>query len=917
MKINLETTFKQLHNENRISVRTLNALTDNAKLTDVKSLLDYLGYNYNGDIDFTPLLNIKNLGNKSYNEVVLLIKPYISKFNKGIEINLEEGDSMECVENHIDFDTTIEVLLRNKLISTASYTCFHKRGIKNLKSILAYLNFGKIQKEPDYSLQEDIKSIIEGFTYDKTALTKSLVDICVSLDDIFNIYMPDGLYLIVQHKICLYDLLQMHWHSVLKEYPDYEYFIIETLKTPLELHSLVCNRRVNSILEYVNKSIEATIDFRKIILDYLIRIVNDLKKSQNKSIKSFIELYETSTTEFSKNVDVVTPEMLFKTKMTDNHSSYLQRRYEELGERVLSVRAKKVIEKTFPRFEDVIPCFDKDSSFFTSNSLRGQGIKTTNNVIEFISLFKELFLNIIVKDEYEIRMNELEDFFPFLSGFQLDFVYNYWSQNKTYPCFYIAYNFIRLSESTDLYAYSLLFGFFDKQKRNLKEVAKILNISTERVRQLVTHLQNSRNISCLNLDDWGAYDNLKESIFLTENNDIVKQIRDNEKLNFDFNIFARILYIAFNFQVEEISNRIIAYNSSYLPDFRCNRSIKILEEIVNGKYAEDTFIPIRKTVEYLPIDQQEKANCIIRYIAKEVYNCDVNEEDAIILKKNFVDVSKELYEIISLVGEPISLDDLFEKFKLMYPTHRFIEPQSIKPYLYKHPSISPIGNSSMYALVEWDNVFFGSIRDMILDILNSSSEPVHIETIFDKVQENFPKTTFRSVLSTCRSIAIPFNEGYYGLENKDYSKDFIEKTTQRRYPFEERLRMYKDFVDTYHRFPTSSGAEQEFSLQRWLYNIQHDITEINDEQRRELEEMLASYENSGYPRNAIENEFLQKCNDFKEYVNNKYTLPAYNDGEELFFWMKRSKENFDSYTDQRRAYLTDLLNYLYSLGFCL
>ena len=818
---------------------------------------------------------------------------------------------------NITLDTYLKELLDIGLISVRTFNSLSNAGILDIKSILDFIEY-----KENAVLNLDTLLTLRNFgakcQFEIKELLLPLLNKSENLiSDVEYEKNTGGLHFMYKPGVSLSDILQKHWEVMVSSDEKVNKIVASKFKSYKELYRIVISKNVEQLLSIEGDSRDTTLAFRELVLLYLRMVYLDLKKSNVPTIKKISYIFNTTITFLSTRIDSAPCVPFNKNDLSEYHTSYIQIKYEKLCNSLLSTRALNVVNINFPNFIDFIEVYDQSQDIYKKTDIRGLGKNTMVELLNLSIKLKEVILHVNRLSREEGKLMHIEETFPFLSGSQIDFVFDYWRQHNAYPCFYIAYYFIRHSEKTDLNAYSLLFGFIDKYQRNHKEVAQILNMSPERIRQLVVGLKDCRKISCLKLKDWESYKNLNESTILNENSVEFLEIKEKERLNFNFHIFSRILYIVFDYEVEEISNTIIALNTKKIPDFKFNRSIKLLKNIINTKYSEDTVIPIENTVNYLPKIQQSIACDIMYYVAKEFYNCNIINKRTLLIKKNFVDLFKELYDIINEVGKPISINDLFEIFKSKHPTHKFTDPQSIKPYLYKNPFVRSIGNSARYALVNWEHVFFGNIRAMVLDILDKSPEPVHIENIFDKVQENFPKTTIRSVLSTCQSVAIPFNEGYYGLETKEYSKDFIEKTFQKRYAFATRLRMYKEFVNTYHRFPTSVGAEQESSLHRWLYNIQHDILDITEEQRQELNEMLLSYENSGYPRTAAENKFLQKCNDFKDYVNNNYALPTYNDGEELFFWIRRSKDNFVSYTDQRKAYLIELLNYLYSLGFCI
>jgi hypothetical protein len=265
------------------------------------------------------------------------------------------------------------------------------------------------------------------------------------------------------------------------------------------------------------------------------------------------------------------------------------------------------------------------------------------------------------------------------------------------------------------------------------------------------------------------------------------------------------------------------------------------------------------------------------------------------------------------------VEDIFKEFKTRYPDHKFTDPLQIKSYLFKHKHIKAVGKTSCYALDSWEGVYFGSIRDLLVDLLSDSDVPLHIDNLYDGVTEHYPNTTKASVAATMEDENfqrfIEFEGSYFGLTSKEYSADFVPASSVQRYSFEDRFQMFKDFIETYRRFPSYNGGDKEASLMRWYYNVTTGVLSMTDEQRTMLNDALRRYDELGIPRYATESEFLLKCQDVKDYIRQHHTLPTNKEAPELYAWLRRSRDNYDSFTDKRRQYLTDLLNYVLSFGF--
>ena len=128
--------------------------------------------------------------------------------------------------------------------------------------------------------------------------------------------------------------------------------------------------------------------------------------------------------------------------------------------------------------------------------------------------------------------------------------------------------------------------------------------------------------------------------------------------------------------------------------------------------------------------------------------------------------------------------------------------------------------------------------------------------------------------------------------------------------------MLVNFIKSYHRFPYASGGDLEQSLQRWLYNIEHEAA-ISLEHKTVLSNTLQPYRDAHLPENSLEEDCAEMCEKIKEFIQREYELPTRQSNIELFEWLSRSKANYNSYIDNRRYYLTELFNYIHSLGFTL
>lgn len=597
---------------------------------------------------------------------------------------------------------------------------------------------------------------------------------------------------------------------------------------------------------------------------------------------------------------------------------YLEKTYQKQVAKDLGVRSRNFAAKFLPHFSDLIRYADEPLANYR-NICPGQNMmKTLTEIFQFNQKFKSEFDWVSRLTDDEIQTEILKSEYPYLSCRQRQFVSDFIKENGHAPLLFLMLQYLRLSENRSNKIYCLYYGIFDGRQRTLNEIADAINLSRERVRQIVFGTIEVQETALVNNEGWESYKNLFEQPFIYEKTAEYAILREAEHLPDCFVLFASLVCLVAEFEIEDVKDHTILVNKKH-NDLKIKDCLNTLSSIINAKYAADTYVPIDNVLLTVSPEFREAMRELITYIAANIYKVQITADGQLFLPQNYIDISEELYDILAKKGEPMHVEEIFLEFKRRYPEHKYTEPMQIKSSLYKHKHIRAVGKTSCYALDSWEGVYFGSIRDLLVDMLSASDVPLHIDTLYDGVAEYYPNTSRASVAATMEDEDlqrfVEFEGGYFGLTSKDYSSEYVVATTVQHYRFEERLQMFQDFVTAYHRFPSYNGSEQEASLIRWLYNVTNGILTMTDEQKAQLDETLLEYDRQGFPRSATEAEFLLKCQDVKDYIRQNHTLPTKSKAPELYAWLRRSRDNYDSYTDKRRQYMTDLLNYILSLGF--
>ena len=163
-------------------------------------------------------------------------------------------------------------------------------------------------------------------------------------------------------------------------------------------------------------------------------------------------------------------------------------------------------------------------------------------------------------------------------------------------------------------------------------------------------------------------------------------------------------------------------------------------------------------------------------IIAKAYGLVVDEAGNIVLPPNGVDVIFELTEILRSKGRPMSMKELYAALINRCPEVKHKSFEHVRGKVLRSEAIVPIGKSSRYTLAEWDNVYRGSIRELVVDILKKSKAPMHINEIMEKVLPAFPYTNKGSVTSSLGSDKERFvlcGNGYYGLRGRKYRGESV------------------------------------------------------------------------------------------------------------------------------------------------
>ena len=802
-----------------------------------------------------------------------------------------------------NLDTTIKELHELGIISVRTYNSLHYAGMETLGEILDNIetpmdllnlrNFGrKSYTEVDAILNQMIREHKAVVPEQKEAKFAALGETIIGIiTDAYN--------------------------EVTAGDTEVKAYLQAAHPQPCDMHELVMGDLDNMLVVVEEYTLNENLEIRHSYKEFIELVLNKMEYAQKAENAIYVE-YKRKSLNLAIKMENFSYEQISKYFLSPIARDYLEKSYQAQLESSLSVRSKNFAAKFIPHFDDLIKYADEPLASYR-NICPGQSMmKTLTEIFQFNQKFKREFDRVSKLSDDEIQTEFLKRDYPFLMNRQRQFVFDFIKEHDHAPLFFLMYHYLRLSENRSNKIYCLLHGIFDGKKRTYYEIADAMNLSRERVRQIVYGTIEVQESALANNDGWDYYNGLFDLPFIYEKTEGYVRLKEVEHLPADFEVFASLVKLKADFKAEDVEGHTILMNNKY-SDLKLTDCLDTLFSIIDAKYSVDTYVSLDSVLFTVPEQLRPAMKVLIKHITTEIYNVQITEDEKLYLPQNYIDIAEELYDILDKKGEPMHVEDIFKEFKTRYPDHKFTDPLQIKSYLFKHKHIKAVGKTSCYALDSWEGVYFGSIRDLLVDLLSDSDVPLHIDNLYDGVTEHYPNTTKASVAATMEDENfqrfVEFEGSYFGLTSKEYPTEFVPASSVQRYSFEDRFHMFKDFIETYHRFPSYNGGGNESSLMRWYYNVTTGVLSMTDEQRTMFNDTLKRYDELGIPRYATESEFLLKCQDVKDYIRQHHALPTNREAPELYAWLRRSRDNYDSYTDKRRQYMTDLLNYVLSFGF--
>lgn len=599
-------------------------------------------------------------------------------------------------------------------------------------------------------------------------------------------------------------------------------------------------------------------------------------------------------------------------RLSAEHKDYIQRQYLLCAKENLSVRSFHFLEANLYDVERMMQYMGKPRECFTSICPDSSPKKTLDDIFAFSALLQEKLTEWTALDSNQLAACCERERYSFLTDEQCAFVLNYREEHGYSPFLYIVLSYIQSATDRATHFYRMSVGLEGEDRMIYTEIARSEGLSTERVRQIVSRYKLPEELFLP--DEYKEHRaELFSSDFLTSQSSPFLETNEREHLGVNFFVFAKMLSLVADFCVVEEENLCVVVNNQRVDANVVSLCMEKMLEVLDEKRCKDVKTSADVFLENVPDEQRDVLRNLVNRVAEEYLHLAVDEE-GIVLPKNSIDVGNEMEEILAEHGAPMLKEDIVEALKRKNPDLRVSEAAA-RTCLAKDDRFKNLGKQGRYGLVAWKHVYFGSLTQYILDMLRDSEVPLSRKEIKEKVSVHFPNATEGSIYSLMVNRDKPQVDRYrgdlLGLHGKTYPSSFVLEPMARIRTFEQQCERLRAFVETNQRFPFSDGDEEEKSIGRWVYCINHGLVSYEEAQIAAFQQLWDDLDKKGYPRTASEAKFVKRCEAFKEFVHSRHRMPDRMNDEKLYNWYTATCRAEDKLTGIRAERFSALKKYVY------
>lgn len=824
--------------------------------------------------------------------------------------------------NSISIDTKIGSLYECGRLSLRAYNCLDKAGMQTVRDIFEFMestgDLLRLRNLGAKSFDEILSVLTEVSTQYGATPNEVSQMLALSMDGKLG------------------ELLQEAFVSLFPEETDVTRYFRSIYPDVLSLHKAVMDP-ANSLLLYNPVFSHAqNVALRKMTLRYLALALQRMS-SKGMSDKQVYTNY------LQRNATLPEASSFSRSErysffFTPDQRQLLSLMYEDLKVS-LSTRAVNVIDKLGWSISSFIGLMEQDRLAYSVDSSVRYMTVSMNELYAFNQLFKKEFDRCWSMGEDECALAIIRHEYPGFSEADYHFIRSHQVQYGCYPRFFLLYTYLCRTEVRCELVYGLRYGIRTGRDCDLPSLAMEFGLTQERVRQLCEGRMPVCATELIQSEDWKHYESLFSLPYLTDGTPEWLALRERERLPLGLEPFHKLLALlgVRNLDSSETKSVKVPKRTSYpyefvnlygvgvvvnrlvLPSLDILALAKQLKQFVEDRHEADTWYDLNRLLVGVPRLERPMAQQLLATVVREVWHLSVDDKGRVLVPQNCVNLEKALVKILEKKGEPMSFEEISESFKALHPTYKYCL-SFIRSTLVHSEAVRAIGKTGMYGLSRWGHVYFGSIRDALVDLLSAEADPLPLPVIVERIKKVFPSTNLKSIRQTMewdvKGRFVKFKGSFFGVSTKQYDERFTPyEQIKLRGHFQECLTAFQSFVESEQHFPFCNGTADERFLYRWYMRIKRAYVHKDKSHTEFLRKVVKRYDERHIPRNKMEFNFKGLCDAYLSFVKREGALPEKGTDQALWDWFQTTLPLYGDWQDNRRVYFEALLQQLRTLGF--
>lgn len=480
-----------------------------------------------------------------------------------------------------------------------------------------------------------------------------------------------------------------------------------------------------------------------------------------------------------------------------------------------------------------------------SNLLRFSYEISGNQTKDLYALFQNLrdqLADILSIKNEEIEYKIFSKKWPFIDSDT--FVIDFKRDNSHYPMFYLLKKALIESNDRSDNIYCEYYGIGCIRNTSLESLAKKFNTSRATIQNILKRVPKVVNRTNIIIDsEWDSYKVLQDSV-IEENISGLDEIIEKEKLAMSSDSLVEGLFSLHNeYSVFAINGYSYYFKKQDFPDVNPIEGLKQLKALEKSGSRE------AQTVYMFSLFGDHDFN---NWAPFSIISLIIEQEIGFILENNeYIEIDARfdsdalLVELLESNKKPMLLNEITNRFNAKSPDLK-LSTDSVRIKLNRIPEVITLGKSGYYALNYWTDIYTGSIRDLIVEVMDEYGKPISLSTIITRVKEFFPTTNERSVESSLKMSQTHYTFTHIGnlyfCSQVDRENIYKDKLAELNPPSEDnRIAQMKDFLLEKRRFPLRLGCTAEASLRDWIHRVLIEQITLSTENLKEFRFILAHY----------------------------------------------------------------------------